>query len=303
MDHQNHFHVYLRPPPHIPIGTGGSLMAEPSTYLTHGGDNMTLPDFSFEIPEITPAPQSYLLVQAPSSKQTSKIDTTVWSGQAVEQDGGINQVFGEEAQLRILRPGEGAFSSLTSSGWLRRNGVTAVAPRVTATLERAPKNGVIEVMSDGRFRYTPNKNFLGKDFVTFIVTIEGKRIRSMWPLFVVENIEEPKAHIRDAQQEIEVAAVVNTLGQIAGGKFRFGPLSPNHEGVRYTGLGSTSADSPYTFNNISVTFAALEGQAVGNAMGVGPAAQITLDKDAAGHGWFIDTTPSTNIKSNGPGSN
>ena len=29
----------------------------------------------------------------------------------------------------------------------------------------------------------------------------------------------------------------------------------------------------------------------GNQLGIGNARQIVLDADAAGHGWFIDTTP------------
>lgn len=44
----------------------------------------------------------------------------------------------------------------------------------------------------------------------------------------------------------------------------------------------------------SLTFADLTGSAVGQTTGSGPAAQITLDDNAAGHGWYIDYTPYLN---------
>lgn len=40
-----------------------------------------------------------------------------------------------------------------------------------------------------------------------------------------------------------------------------------------------------------LTFANLSSSSLGEALGTGSTAQITLDTDAAGHGWFIDYTP------------
>ncbi|MCK6390227.1 MAG: hypothetical protein L6Q40_04280 [Azonexus sp.] len=44
----------------------------------------------------------------------------------------------------------------------------------------------------------------------------------------------------------------------------------------------------------NLTFADLSGSEVGQTLGVGPSAQITLDANAAGHGWYIDYTPYLN---------
>ena len=41
-------------------------------------------------------------------------------------------------------------------------------------------------------------------------------------------------------------------------------------------------------------FSDLYGTTLGEAIGTGPNAKITLDTDAAGYGWFIDSTPLSN---------
>ena len=153
--------------------------------------------------------------------------------------------------------------------------------------------------SEGVYSYIPNEKFFGTDSVTALVELAGKKFKIIWTLRVVDsNSNGPEcgrgsslwkiSSTGDGSWELQDNASVDTGNDTTAGAansgFPFGPLSANHEGVRYSGLGSATADNPYTFNNISVTFASLEGQAVGNAMGVGPAAQITLDADAAGHG-------------------
>jgi len=45
---------------------------------------------------------------------------------------------------------------------------------------------------------------------------------------------------------------------------------------------------------IPVNFAHLGSALLGETIGLGPTAQITLDTDAAGHGWYIDDTPDNN---------
>ena len=45
---------------------------------------------------------------------------------------------------------------------------------------------------------------------------------------------------------------------------------------------------------ISMTISDLTGSTLGQTTGLGNTAQITLDSNAAGHGWFIDSTPGSN---------
>ena len=51
-----------------------------------------------------------------------------------------------------------------------------------------------------------------------------------------------------------------------------------------------SGSSSFELNTIPVTFADLSGSALGQTNANG----ITLDTNASGYGWFIDTTPSQN---------
>ena len=178
-----------------------------------------------------------------------------------------------------------------------------------------PKHGRLEPISDNGDwrdpRYLPNDGYLGKDYFVLQVEGSGHKVQLRYFLAIsgdpaVKSNPDPIcktfswkiSSTGDGSWELQDIASNDpgnaTTGDTTNSGFPFGSLSSNHEGVRYTGLGSTSADSPYTFNNISVTFAALEGHAVGATAGVGNTAKITLDQDAAGHGWFIDTTPSTN---------
>ena len=179
-----------------------------------------------------------------------------------------------------------------------------------------PKFGALKSLpsDDGAYIYVPNEKFFGTDSVTAQVELAGRKFKVIWTLKVVDsNTGGPETRriecgsrslywkisttgdgSLDLQDNASNDPSNDTLSaDTANSGFPFGPLSSNHEGVRYagfcgaTGATGATADSQYTFNNISITFAALEGQAVGNAMGVGPAAQITLDADAAGHGWFM----------------
>ena len=187
------------------------------------------------------------------------------------------------------------------------------------TVLQRPKHGRLEpVSSDGDWRdprYLPNDGYLGKDYFVLQVEGGGHKVQLRYFLAVsadrtVKSNPDPVCKAfswkisttgdgsLDLQDNASNDPGNDTLSAgTANSGFPFGPLSSNHEGVRYAGFSGptgATADSPYTFNNISVTFAALEGQVVGTTVGVGPTAQITLDTDAAGHGWFIDATPSTN---------
>lgn len=121
-----------------------------------------------------------------------RIDKTLWSGGTVEQDGGAF-AGSEIGQGRIFQPAREVVFLLKSSGWLASNGINTSNPKADASIEIQPKHGVLESLPDGEFRYTPHKGFLGEDFMSFIVNIEGKTVRLNLPIWVVKEIEEPKA--------------------------------------------------------------------------------------------------------------
>ena len=130
--------------------------------------------------------------QAGPGSTLIKVSKTLWSAQTVEQEGGSHSGDGDYAKGRIISPARASLEDLASSGWLQLNGINSSAPKAIATIETAPKQGRLETMPDGEFKYTPNKDFLGKEFVSFIVDVEGRRTRRNYELHVVKNIEDIK---------------------------------------------------------------------------------------------------------------
>jgi hypothetical protein len=211
----------------------------------------------------------------------SKVGKTIWAGQIVEQDGGAFAGDGDYAMGRILVPALTSVEDLTSSGWLKKNGINSSAPKAIATIETAPKHGSIEALPDGEFRYTPNKGFLGKDFVSFIVDIEGKKTRLNYELRIVKEIFDPKGQ-NSTPSDTRLALR--------------GDLTAWFDQSAISALLASAS-------NVTLHVADLPGSSVGQTTGTGPSAAITLDKDAAGHGWYIDPTPLDNTDDYLPTSN
>jgi hypothetical protein len=232
---------------------------------------------------ITPPDQgnpSILLVQA--NDQAVKIDYTFWDVQSVEQDGGTFDGAGELSQGRILFP-HGVGYILRSSGWLKKHGITNDNPKTDVVIETMPRHGRIERIASGEFlgelRYTPDSGFLGRDFVSFIVTIENKRIRVKMAIEVVKNIPVNDPVEGDPEDDNSENRCSGKDAEFRGQKF----VIFENDGQLWFSRGTRllkTEDIPNT--------------ALAQTTGTGVNAQITLDLDAAGHGWFIDYTPYLN---------
>jgi hypothetical protein len=130
------------------------------------------------------------------------------------------------------------------------------------------------------FEYGPNRGYLGEDKIAFLVEVDGKSVKVVTTLYVVP--------IADSK-----------------GVYCFGDIkrinSIDTPSI-FTDLDSwltTQLDGKFA-SDINVTFANLAGGTVGQTIGVGANAAITLDDNAAGKGWFIDTTPADNSESSPP---
>jgi hypothetical protein len=163
-----------------------------------------------------------------------------------------------------------AFRGVDPAGWLavelgnRNNRDILNNPSVMAaikvTLLEGTKHGQLTagVSNYGRvaYRYDPEAGYLGDDKAVFMAEFEGKRYKIVVEIKVLEIVDYNSPQC-GAPQLIKV-----------NGK----PAS-----------GSLGTD----LNAVPVTFSDLAGGAVGQAVG----STITLDTTAAGHNWFIDTTP------------
>lgn len=131
---------------------------------------------------------------------------------------------------------------------------------ILTTVEEAPKHGEIsrETTNYGNlvYSYDPEHGYLGKDSVVFSAEFGGKRYKVVMELRVLRGV----GNGTDCPEPHLIK-----VGQL---------LPP--------------------LNNYKVTFSQLLGAAVGQTTGQGKDTQITIDTNAAGHGWFIDSTPDQN---------
>jgi hypothetical protein len=143
-------------------------------------------------------------------------------------------------------------------------------------LVQAPKHGTLTIYKsdDGSGEYAvyiPNKNFLKADKATLRISVNGI------PVKVVYRFEVTREGFDQKNQEMRCPRLTD-----------FWKIS-----LPTTGQTSDLATA-LTAASQNLTFVDLTGSAVGETLGTGPIAQITLDTTAAGHGWYIDYTPYLN---------
>src|SRR3989338_5770091 len=118
--------------------------------------------------------------------------------------------------------------------------------------------------SDGRvvYEYRSEPGYVGKDQAIFMAEFEGKRYK------IIANVV--------------VSMTINEND----------PQCPAPQLIKVTKPSTCDSGygTGYNLASVSVNFADLPGGAVGQAVGN----TITLDTNAAGHNWFIDTTPADN---------
>ncbi|MCX7149090.1 MAG: matrixin family metalloprotease, partial [Rhodocyclales bacterium] len=117
------------------------------------------------------------------------------------------------------------------------------------------------------YEYQANPGYLGKDKAVFVVEFEGKQYK------VVVNIVVSRQAVENPPTDQQT------------------PVCPEPQLIK-TKPQPVSNSSAYGIE--FVNFADLAGGAVGQTSGEGPNAIITLDDNAAGYNWFIDSTPADN---------
>jgi len=195
-------------------GTGGVARAElgsskyPAVAKTSGFAASSTSYYYENISDIAAIETGAMFVHSVVHEKKLRIDKTITIPHVVEQDGGNMQIAGELAQGRILSPGQNVIIDLTSNGWLKQNGIYSPDPTFTVTIDVLPNHGRMESLPGGEFRYTPHPKYVGRNFVSFIVNMEGKKIRTNFVLIVTKNIEDPKGQNDnvDAPAAVQLAA-------------------------------------------------------------------------------------------------
>lgn len=154
------------------------------------------------------------------------------------------------------------------------------------TITRPPQHGKMEidpVWDSVHPSYKPNPGYLGKD--RFEVEIHGKDF-------------DGRPIAKKVIYFINVVPGEKMAGVIANYKSALQKYCGTSKPSWKISL-PTNGDTPALASALSaatqnLTFADLNGSVVGETHGTGPSAQITLDTNAAGHGWYIDYTPYLN---------
>jgi hypothetical protein len=270
--HQSHFHIYLKPPILQTIG-GNHLLTDDTTASAF---DLTAPAplqseaqgvisytqtliegeelmFIMDVPSIPAQETPIVLAQAAAP-----------AGSTPQPDY-ILQTCGETESTGDPRS---AMHAVDPAGMIRNymqgiyNRPVELSSITNITLLQNTSHGKITSVIDntGRswYRYDPTPNYVGNDKAVFQAEYEGKVYKIVL--------------------ELRVFLMVN----------EYEPTCPQPKLIKVKK--PSTGSSGYDLNSITVTFADLDGGAIGLTNTSG----ITLDDNAAGHNWFIDTTPSDN---------
>ncbi|MEQ1533296.1 MAG: matrixin family metalloprotease, partial [Sideroxydans sp.] len=163
-------------------------------------------------------------------------------------------------------------------------GTIEEAGQYKVKLFEMPKHGQAQLVDEPsqHWTYMPDKGYQGADRAIYLVESQGKQYKVVINFWVVEVLDED----RPSQycDSVDFGASNGLSTPPTGLK----PLSMSD----FTAWQNEAqfASLLNTVSNITITFTDLANGALGQTTGT----TITLDTNASGYGWFIDTTPSLN---------
>jgi len=175
---------------------------------------------------------------------------------------------------------------------LPKHGTIKLQNRDTGNFDIEPV--LDQYLSGEGYGYKPNDGYVGPDKVVFLVKMGDYKVKVVYYLKVVTT-ELTRSDVKNGYKKY----CPKTIWQISS--FSDGmpntttldsPVTNIADGTYSISLPTTFA--AYDYLTPAVTFTNLTGAAVGETKGSGANATITLDTDAAGHGWYIDYTPYLN---------
>jgi hypothetical protein len=158
------------------------------------------------------------------------------------------------------------------------------------TVLQQPKHGTLiyeaESTTSGDYRYSPNMGYVGKDSASVLVEIKGVNIKVVYFFHVLNSSIihrwDEECGKKGGQWKISLAPDADTNLATASGQLP-------------SWLSATQLDGKLASASLAnVNLAPLPGTSLAQTTGQSPNASITLDDNAAGHGWFIDYTPYLN---------
>ena len=276
--------------------------------LTQGEVTMFIPD----MPNVPPQNVPVLIAQA-NQAQPGDVKTTRTLGVCQIIPNAANAIPSLE---NVMSPNVSAKDYFY---WYEQKKI--ITSPATITILQQPKHGILRLVTEddrgtlfsktsgalksdaGLYAYLPEKGYLGKDSATALVEIGGIKVKVAYFFQTVdsgsvgEGLEERLCE-NGTHWKISTTLYPNgngnstsTLTSVDYQSATTSDTTSTDTAALASTLGS-SILSGFAVDTSSVTlnFADLPGGAVGQTVG----ANITLDDNAAGNNWFIDTTPGSN---------
>jgi VCBS repeat-containing protein len=268
--HFNHFHVYVKPPVRVEIETTSNLLAEQE--------------------EMAPM----ILAAAPTSTAT---DAGAASAPKVKYDkvfSGCTYVVSANWSPASIK----AYNDMDpiSSVLLHLADRGILISGITGPGEFNPDQIKVKVLQNpahgeflpNSYTYQPSQGYIGIDQTSFEVEVLGKKFKVIFTL-VVQN-SNPDGPTEEAKAAFDNACPSDKGSSLDIIELPTDGFVSDEELAKLHSMVSFALGSEFSGNGGLLSFADLSGGAVGQAVGN----TITLDTNASGYNWFIDTTPSQN---------
>ncbi|MEQ1525371.1 MAG: hypothetical protein ABL911_01320 [Gallionella sp.] len=149
------------------------------------------------------------------------------------------------------------------------------------TVLRSPQHGVLEPASVGygTYSYLPELGYFGQDSATFLVEMDGKKIRVEFSFKVLHGVADD--YTKEQYKKLCPKGGSWKISSILGASNNLTVTSVDYQ----PDLTSFASTLGIDTSSVTLNFADLIGGALGQTIGNA----ITLDTNASGNGWCIDT--------------
>jgi Matrixin len=153
----------------------------------------------------------------------------------------------------------------------------------TTKLVWQPRHGI----AGNEKGYRPNAGFEGKDYAVWSFEVLGKKYLFEQE-FIVSIPRSAKPLPYDCREAWKLPKAT-----IKSGQLELSPLEGT-VGIQAASYSATLSALIASAQQTLIGFTDLPATALGQTIGEGSTATITLDQNAAGHGWYVDPTPLDN---------
>ena len=279
--HQNHFHVDLQAPPLVRINTVSNLQAQSAaTALV-----TSLPSLQATAAPATPSSPKYAAIfgacQFVDLGQSLHWDTNHFD--PFEPFGKYRELLDPNPRANIIRlitpPQFGSLTDFSQKPFTYKQGNQVITY----------SDGWHYIADESKLTSNNDGYYFGKDQAVFEIEAKGKKYKVIFDLHItglIESLGESPSTVKKCKPTLSggarswrISGVDLNSNDVAGDLFRTWQATSE-----LNSLLSTLSSTVLVFDDLPAT-------AVGQTTGEGASASITLDTNAAGHGWYIDPTP------------